>query len=141
MKLRIILFSFISLSLIASQPAQTGQPVGVSTSTSSNREALIAAALKLKRPVTLIPPAPLAQLTLGEFKEWCKAHCGEYNYSRYLDSYDYALALQIGYEESRTKAYDAAIQRYKVELAQLLLDQLLNTKFVNKETQTETTSI
>ncbi|HSW75513.1 MAG TPA: hypothetical protein VLG50_00565 [Candidatus Saccharimonadales bacterium] len=53
MKLRIIFLSFINLSLIASQPAQTGQESGVST---SNREALIAAVLTLKRPVTPISP-------------------------------------------------------------------------------------
>ncbi|HSW75511.1 MAG TPA: hypothetical protein VLG50_00555 [Candidatus Saccharimonadales bacterium] len=67
MKLRIILFSFISLSMMASQPAQRGQQT--SASVSSKREALITAVMELKRPITPIPPSRFNSGTITEMEE------------------------------------------------------------------------
>ncbi|HSW75512.1 MAG TPA: hypothetical protein VLG50_00560 [Candidatus Saccharimonadales bacterium] len=112
MKLRIILFSFISLSVIASEPAQAGKKM-------SSREVLIKAAMRV-RPVTPIPPERFKEARQCDTEEGRKVfyHNGEARPGKVWGDYDEKLAKrQLSVmNESRKAAYDAAVRRYKAEM-------------------------
>ncbi|HSW75509.1 MAG TPA: hypothetical protein VLG50_00545 [Candidatus Saccharimonadales bacterium] len=116
MKLRIIFFSFISLSMMASQATQREQVHDALTS--GDRGALIAAALKLKRPVTPIQPR-FKEVTIEETQEWHKAHHwdGQRKKNNFYP-YDPDLAKQQvrDMNRSRKEVYDAIMCIYKVKL-------------------------